>query len=161
MGTEKSDVYSISGMFAEQGQAKFFGGFFSVRTSPDEPRQSVLAMPFSGLLVDCYGRSKIDGELSSQELGFDKIYFHGTEIRYNFRRNDKGIWLGEYSIKNSTKKGRACAKTNLDWMDFNMVVPEHFDPEGWTKALLEQMVDEGRLEIVRDEQTGEEVVLSK
>ena len=42
-----------------------------------------------------------------------------------------------------------------------MIVPRPFDPEGWAKDLLEQMVDEGMLEVVKDEKTGEEVVIPK
>jgi len=42
-----------------------------------------------------------------------------------------------------------------------MIIPRPFNPEGWAKDLLEQMVDEGMLEIKRDEETGEEVVIPR
>lgn len=165
MRTEKSDVYSISGLFIEghtPHQAKFFGGFFSVRTDSNEPRESFLDMPFTGHLVDCYGKSKIYGEIGSQRFRFDKQYESSESlIEYHFKKNAQGIWVGEYFGEGRIGKGYATVKTNLDWKGVDMIVPRPFDPEGWAKDLLEQMVDNGMLEIVKDDKTGEELVIPK
>ena len=165
MITEKSDVYSISGLFVERhslSQAKFFGGFFSVRTNVNEQRQNVLAMPFNGSLVDCYGMSEIVGEISPAELRFNKRYTRNEDqIQYHFRKNENGVWVGEYSANERIGTGYTVAKINLDWKGVDMIVPRHFDPEGWTKDLLEQMVNNGMLEIVKDGKTGEEVVVPR
>lgn len=118
-------------------------------------------MPFSGSLVDCYGMSDIDGEISPHEFIFDKKYRHGAQIKYEFKKNDKGIWVGEYSAGGGIGKGYATAQTNLDWRGVEFIYPEPVNPEEWAKNLLEQMVDNGMLEIVKDNKTGEEVVLPK
>ena len=165
MNHEKSNVYSISGFFVEghsPNQARYFGGFFSVRTNPNEPGNNFLAMPFNGSLVDCYGMSGIEGEISFYELIFKK--FHGQNgnlIQYCFERDKDRIWIGRYSAREGIGNGYASAKINLDWQGVDMIVSRSFDPEGWAKDLLEQMVDKGMLEIKRDEKTGEEVVVPR
>ena len=119
-------------------------------------------MPFNGSLVDYYGMSEIAGEISPVELGFNKRYIrNGSPIQYNFRKNEKGIWVGEYSANERIGTGYATVKINLDWKGVDMIVPRPFDHEGWAKDLLEQMVDEGMLELKRDEKTGEEVVIPR
>ena len=163
MNTEKSDVYSMSGLFVEKHsphQAKYFGGFFSVRKNPNEPRRNILAMPFNGSLVDCYGHSEIVGEISSVEMRFNKTYLNnGKIIQYQFKKNEKEIWVGEYSADELIGNGFAKAKTNLDWAGVNMIVPRRYDPEGWAKDLLEDMVERRMLKIIKDEETGEEFVI--
>ena len=76
MNTEKSDVCGITGFFVEGNilnQAKYFGGFLSVRTSPNQPRKNVFSAPFNSFLVDCYGMSEINGEINPHKLEFIKL----------------------------------------------------------------------------------------
>lgn len=115
-------------------------------------------MPFNGCLVDCYGNSEINGEISPHELDFKKFYRHnGNQIQYHFEKKS-GIWIGKYSARKDIGNGYASAKINLDWHGVDMIIPKPFDPEGWAKSLVEQMVDEGMLEVKIDEETGEEMV---
>ena len=136
----------MSGLFVERHsphQAKYFGGFFSVRPDQNESRQNSLIMSLNGLLVDCYGMSEIVGEINPVELVFNKRYKNnGNLIQYNFKKNEHDIWAGEYLANEKIGLGYALAKTNLDWKGVDMAVPRPFDPEGWAKDLLEQMVEE-------------------
>ena len=136
--------------------------FFYARTEPNEPRKNVLAMPLSGLLVDCFGISTITGEISSIDLKFCKKY-HGTGnlIEYCFKINKNGIWIGKYSADKQIGTGYAEAKINLDWQDVDMIVPKPFDPENLAKSLLEKMVDRGVLVPTNAEETGEELFIPR
>lgn len=171
MRTEKSDVYSMTGIFVENhtpNLARYFGGFFSVRTYPNEPRRNIFAMPFNGSLADIYGMSDISGEINPGrgELEFDKKYIRRDDtIKYAFKRNENGIWVGEYCIGSAVREhpdaadGKAFVKINLDWEGVDMLLPEFTDPETWAKGLVQQMVNDGRIRCVRDEGTGEEVIV--
>lgn len=155
METTKSDVYGISGMFIEghtRGKAQFFGGFFATRPAGDTTE-------ISGGLVDIYGTSDIEGQLHDAELQFMKLYRRRNDsIEYRFKKKDNGLWVGEYAGSSAIGKGYAVAKTHLDWPQVNMILPEPFNPERWAKSMLEQMVEEGSLKIVKDKTTGEECV---
>src|SRR3989344_7559033 len=116
MAIEKRYVYGLSGFFIERhssDKANYFGGFFFLRTDEHEPRRNVSSMPLGGLLVDCHGASKIVGEMTPAELLFDKTYVQsGNRIKYSLRKNNHGIWVGEYSAEEQIGNGAAFAKTN-------------------------------------------------
>ena len=153
--TEKTDVYSITGMFTEDhipGEAKFFGGFLSVRTDSDQPRNSFFGQPFNGSLVDCYGRAQVLGTLTRNRLKFSKKYHSRSDlIEYAFEKNENGIWVGRYEIEKRKGTGHAFAKLKLDWKGIDMIIPRNIGPEEWSENLLERMIDRDMLKVVEEE----------
>jgi hypothetical protein len=113
-------------------------------------------------LIDCYGRSIIEGEISPRQLLFNKIYQDsGNEIFYQYYKNEMGVWIGEYSSNERIGRGHSQAKTNLDWQDLEMIVPEPFDPEEYSRDLIDRMVDDGRLRIFGNNENGEDLYFSE
>ncbi len=159
MNTEKSDVHSITGLFVEKHsprQAKYFGGFLALRL--DEKSQESI-IPFNGFLVDIYGSSKIYGMIGDKNLHFSKEYdLTGNYINYTFEKNKDGIWVGRYNtLEKSIGEGLAFAKTNLNWQGLSMRVPTP-GSDGWAHDLIDDMINEGMLEIIHDKNTGQEFI---
>lgn len=123
METEKSDIYGMVGFCLEDrtpSQANFFGGFFSVRTNPNKPQTEILPRPLNGYLIDCYGSSRIFGEIGPLGLEFERRYENREDkIKYTFR-GFPGVWIGKYSINEKTVGGNILLRTNIFWGDMEM-----------------------------------------
>ncbi len=154
MANERGDIYSITGTFVQDRnprQTYFFGGFFYLANDSNMQGRN-LPLSLVGGIVDIYGHSNINGLMGESSLSFSKRYPNGKLFQYKFNRTENGIWVGDYSlVSKPTVKGKAVAKTNLDWKGIEMTPPEGRDPEGWSKDLLEQMINEGMLELVPEE----------
>ena len=160
----KVDVCSLTGFFIEEHNplcVNYFGGFIFVRTGWNEPRDNVLAEPLEGLLIDCDGSSQIRGEISPHDLKFTKRYAgNGNQVKYAFRKNERGIWVGEYHFSDDLSvRGKAYARINLDWGGVSIAHSRDIGPEERAEGLIKQMVQEGMLKVVEDGEKGREVVI--
>ncbi len=146
-------LYSISGLFFERVPRGIvpFGGSF-MRENED------VESSIEGGLLDYYGNSDINGKISDSELEFRKRYENkGYEILYEFRFDkEKDCWLGEYSIGGFV--GRAVCKIHED---FRGLQPAFHTLESVAKDIIDMMVEDDYLEIIKDPETGEDLIRPK
>lgn len=68
-----------------------------------------------GIMLDRWGESRLSEiDLGGEHFSFLKIYTDGRTIRYNFRRQEDGVWVGEYSGPDSGKGVAFCVVTEVD-----------------------------------------------
>lgn len=135
-------IYAITGFFGDVHGQFPFGGFFQVR-------ENLIHGDISGTLVDYKGSSDITGVLKEGiELKFDKTYHsdRSRAIRYEFKPNGKGIWVGLYQFPKGTE-GRAVCRTTEHWQKTNWQMRKP-SPDEWAADLVQSMVDQGLLEVV-------------
>jgi hypothetical protein len=146
------DIYSITGFIHQICWGDIlFGGFFTLQNKGLE-----------GRLIDYWGASVIHGRMNDDELEFEKKYIthihsHITSldaVSYLFKKNEKGIWIGEYS-GSFCGKGRAVCIIKPDWKDIGMTYPV---PEDCAKDVVISGVDNGLFEVYKDPNTGEGMI---
>ena len=140
------DLYGIVGLIAEGHGFNPFGGFFYI-TPEEDPRK--LTSSLRGELTDCYGKSDIQGDFRHTELKFNKKYTSKNyAIKYNFKLNKNGMWLGEYDYRPQNLHGRAVCAITPFFKRLELFKKMPFDIERWAEELVERMVSEGRLVLI-------------
>lgn len=102
-GIEKreSHLYSITGLITHDsldGGCVAFGGYFRYDLKTNKI--------CDGQLIDLWGESEIInfGYMDKKILEFDKRYRNRQNIiHYKFKKNEKGIWIGEYNGESAGK----------------------------------------------------------
>lgn len=155
---EKKDLCSITGLFIQDHSPNivhYFGGLIFL------DKTEWLEESFTGLLIDHFGHSSINGTISPHELKFNKEYIQKQNvITYEFEKNKEGIWQGVYSSLNERiGGGRALCKINLDWKNINLTRQEYVNPETWAKEMIKGMITEGMIRIEKDPKTGEDMII--
>ena len=120
-----------------------------------------------GKLYDAYGESLIKGNLNFAKgiMNFDKTYRKkGRLIGYKFRKQGE-IWIGEYDGERTSKGEAMCEifevgkKPKINWNDVaNRAELSYRGNEKWVKNIIQEMEQEGYIEIVKNSSTGEDVV---
>lgn len=104
-------LYSIIGLISHEPSAKravVFGGYF--RYNPESKQID------DGQLVDFWGESEIPhfGFMDDKDLEFDKHYIRENyTIHFKYRKNEKGLWEGEYDGGEITGRGLTQCLTSL------------------------------------------------
>ena len=148
------ELYSITGLFYEAFPGiSPWGGHFIKGREGDSENQIV------GQLIDMYGPSRLEGVLEKDSLEFRKQYERcNFEQMFDYKFSLKnGIWQGEFSSPDGYR-GRSICKTNLCLGELNFKKVDLRTPEGYAKALIDNMVQTGYLETFEDPETGEEMI---
>ena len=149
-----AELHSITGLFQEDFPGiSPWGGFIlrGIHANPDG---------VEGMLADAYGVSRIAGFMRDKNLEFRKQYEncnHNQSLDYELSLKD-GLWLGEYKSTISAYNGRVTCKTNLVLGDLSFKKYDISTPEGWAKALIESMIETGKLVEFKDPKTGEDLI---
>lgn len=150
------ELYSITGLFYESFPGiSPWGGHF-LRGKEGEPENQI-----SGQLIDMYGPSTLEGIMEGEKLKFRKQYINSNREQtfdYEFVLKN-GIWQGEYiNFPAADYNGRSVCKTFscLEHLNFERV--DLRTPEGFAKALIDSMVENGKLEKFKDPETGEDMI---
>ncbi len=154
-----AELHSITGLYNDLFRMNIFAGHMNVQSSK---RPSNI----EGFLIDEESASsKITGKIDTDSLEFTKTYRlyedqKDKSIFYNFKL-ENGIWKGEYDIPCINKKGRAVCKTEL-WVDgLGFKTYDSYNPNSWEKFMIDGLVKQGLLKIVKDPKTGEKSIQSK
>ena len=121
----------------------------------------------NGRLYDYYGSSNIEGLLKEEEMAFVKQYDSSEEIiKYIFRKNNKGLWVGKFFQKGYMGGEAHCEIFGIDEkpkFDWNFILKNtELSIEGnenWAKDFTKSMIDEGYFKEIRDEETGESFLI--
>jgi len=149
--------YGIRGVFIQPFQGN--GIFEGDNLQYDEEIKHL-----AGRLIDYYGESSIEGVLDLEEevMAFAKRYDGTTSnISYKFVKIGH-VWQGEFSHKGNFGGEALCeifpkgTTPRLDWED--IVRNSRLSiggTEEYAKGMTQRMIDEGLLEEIPDEKTGE------
>ena len=106
-----SHLYGITGWIsqpANEVECAAFGGYFRYDVKDE--------LVVDGQLIDMWGSSSIEGEMTDDRLEFSKKYDQRKDVvNYRFKKQG-GIWIGEYSGV-GTEKGPAQCTTFLAEID--------------------------------------------
>ncbi len=121
----------------------------------------------TGKLHDYYGESLINGSLDLNKglMKFDKKYLDKDDvINYDFEK-EKGLWIGKFNGRKSLYGEAMCeifevgAKPKINW---NYVAKNakisYEGSEKWTPSLVEEMKNKGYIEIIKDSESGEDLI---
>ena len=152
-----AELYSITGLFVEDFPGiSPWGGHFIRGIDKN-------SIAIEGLLSDIWGMSRIAGIMDKDRLKFRKEYDatnRNQSFNYDFVLKE-GIWQGRYTSTQTDYHGDSVCKTALclNKLDFRNV--DLRTPEGFSKAIVESMVQTGKLEQFTDPDTSEIMVKPK
>jgi len=148
-GVRKRDskLYSLTGWFTQPegyGNQPFaFGGYFKYDTESK--------WLGNGQLADLWGESEIEGIMKDDLLSFIKLYSERGRlpVDYNFKRNDKGLWVGSWRGSDAGEGETGCAISLVDDDAFDIACGPITNNKPITarhwKKFLDKKVREGQI----------------
>jgi len=131
-----------------------------------------------GQLQDYYGESEIIGRAMFEQgkIRFIKRYLARREdpaadIGYSFNKDTEGFWSGIFEGKGGlngeamceiTEHGKSPVLSLEKWVELaEQSRPNMQTIERWTRGIVERMVEKGQVEIRKDTETGEDLIIPK